>query len=78
MIAILLRFDLVLNGNFSVTVQKNKTLQLKIKIELLLTNLSPYFSQSSFICLKSRVVVPHKLAVFSTRTTLPFRLEKLN
>ena len=43
-----------------------------------LTSFSPYFSHSSFICLKSRVVVPHKLAVFSTRTTLPFRLEKLN
>ena len=29
------------------------------------------FSQSSFICVKSLTVVPHKDAVFSTRTTLP-------
>ena len=44
----------------------------------LLTNLSPYFSQSSFICVKSRTVVPHKVAVFSTNTTLPLSSENLN
>jgi len=43
-----------------------------------MTNLSPYFSQSSFICVKSRTVVPHKEAVFSMRTTLPLRSENLN
>ena len=29
------------------------------------------FSHNSFICVKSLTVVPHKEAVFSTRTTLP-------
>jgi len=43
-----------------------------------ITNLSPYFSQSSFICVKSRTVVPHNDAVFSTRTTLFFSSENLN
>ena len=35
------------------------------------------FSQSSFICVKSLVVVPHKEAVFSTSTTLPLYLSIL-
>merc|ERR1719195_1426054 len=34
-------------------------------------SLSENFSQSSFICVKSLTVVPHKEAVFSTSTTLP-------
>ena len=29
------------------------------------------FAHNSFICVKSLVVVPHKVAVFSTSTTLP-------
>ena len=29
------------------------------------------FAHNSFICMKSLVVVPHRVAVFSTRTTLP-------
>lgn len=43
-----------------------------------MTKLSPYFSQSSFICVKSRTVVPHNDAVFSIRTTLFFSCENLN
>lgn len=43
-----------------------------------MTKSEPNFSQSSFICVKSRIVVPHKEAVFSTRTTLPSRSENLN
>ena len=42
------------------------------------TSFSPYFWQSSFICVKSRTVVPHNEAVFSMRTTLPLRSEKRN
>ena len=42
------------------------------------TSFFPYFWQSSFICVKSRTVVPHNEAVFSMRTTLPLRSEKRN
>ena len=40
-------------------------------------NANVTFSQSSFICVKSLVVVPHKEAVFSTSTTLPLYLSIL-
>ena len=43
---------------------------------MILTSLSPNFSQSWLICVKSLTVVPHKVAVFWIRTTLPFRDEK--
>ena len=35
------------------------------------------FSHNSFICVKSLTVVPHKEAVFSTRTTFPLYLSML-
>ena len=34
-------------------------------------NVSVTFAHNSFICAKSLVVVPHRVAVFSTRTTFP-------
>ena len=43
-----------------------------------LTSLSPNFSQSSFICVKSRTVVPHKEATFSMSTTFPSSSRNLN
>ena len=36
-----------------------------------LSSMKTTFSHNSFICVKSLTVVPHKEAVFSTRTTLP-------
>ena len=50
---------------------------LDMRSLLLLTSLSPYFSQRSFNCVKSRTVVPHKDAVFSISTIFPFSSEKL-
>jgi len=43
-----------------------------------MTNWSPNFSLSSFICVKSRTVVPHNEAVFSMRTILSLSSENLN
>ena len=40
-------------------------------IAFALSSMKTTFSHNSFICVKSLTVVPHKEAVFSTRTTLP-------
>ena len=50
----------------------------EISLLFKLTSLSPNFSQSSFICVKSRTVVPHNDATFSIRTTFPCSELNLN
>ena len=50
----------------------------EISLLFKLTSLSPNFSQSSFICVKSRTVVPHNDATFSISTTFPCSELNLN